>query len=179
MNHALFDADAVFKINGFGPPAPEHSSMGGWGFGVDLSLKFARKCAAFPIDRATVDRLNESVSSQIVARLFPPETVSFHRSTPTYRFRGESSLLTCVEVPGVNGCILYTDPDDLRDLDQAPPTFDGYEPALSYTTHNVDTIKQASALLSCWIRWVNGMAAGFAQERERQAREFLDANPAT
>lgn len=179
MNHSLFDAGAVFRITGFGPPAPEHSSMGGWGFGVDLSLAFARKCAAYRIDPVTVDRLNESVSSQIVARLFPPASVSFHRSIPTFRFRDDSSLLTSVEVPGVNGCMLYVSPDDLRDLDVAPPAFAGYEPALSYTTHNVDAIHQATALLACWVRWVNGMAATFAQEREREAREFLDANPAT
>lgn len=168
MNGFLFDAGAAYKIAGFGPPAPEHSSMGGWGFTVDLSLAFARKCHAVPMEKVTVDRVEGSVRDQIVARLFTPERLEFDRARPTFTFYDGTSLLQSVEVPGVNGCLLYVEPDSLRELAGVPDIMTApNEPALTYITHNVDTIAQAVALLSCWLRWVNGMAAHFSTEAAR------------
>lgn len=140
----------VYEITFFAPP-PE-KTLGGFGLEVEVDLDFANRARELKMDERTLQRFQEQGLTTI-NRFFRLNEDS--RVRPTFKFVDDSWLLHYVDVPG-NACGLGLDREG-RDFFYGRSTqiHSLRSDNARYESFNVDTVIQASCLLSLITYWAN------------------------
>lgn len=153
----------LYRIIGLSPPKWD-ISMGGWGFGIELDVDFARRALQAQLSQEKYEMLQEEGKRFIINCGWKPEAVSrnpfnFYDVNGEYKPQepNHSLLLHYCQVPG-NACGLSFDCMGIEKL------IKGAE-KIEYLTDNVDSINQSMALLSLWLRWFEFVNAGFLLKR--------------
>ena len=139
----MYPNKCFYVINGFLPPH-EGNVMGGYGFSIGLKVEFAKKCLNYKITNKNIENLN-NYGLERINRIFGHEDRKpfyFHDVDDEWTI-----LLRWVQVPG-NACDLGDgglEPKDILKMND--DDFIEFEP------HNVDSMKQAYALSSLWLKW--------------------------
>lgn len=156
---------AIYRIDGFFPPQ-ESGRLGGYGFSIGLDPVFSRKALETEISEQGFKNL-QKIGRGIVNRVgLAREDDKF--ILPPYNFfplagqepRGNhkvSCLLQSCTVPGT-ACTISVSWSDLSSLRENSTNF------LEYSPHNIDSLKQAYALLSIWIKWLDLIEAFLEKE---------------
>jgi len=142
----IYPNKCFYTISGFLPPYDTSSPLGGYGFSIGLNAKFAKKCIEFKVN----DYVNERVISDgknVHTRIF-----NYCHCNPYHFIIDEKNdnytgLLNFVTVSG-NACdlgICGSTIDDIMKMND--------NDLVEFHSHNVDSIKQAYALLSLWLFW--------------------------
>jgi hypothetical protein len=131
-----------YHITNFG------SGLGSEGFNVQLSGAAAKRLSETVLPG---DEYIKQFAYDIIDRCFKGR--SMYGSEPVVFYKLPDGRNTCLlkgcEVPGVNGCMLYADVNELDYIRKYG------EREISYGTHNVDTKEQAYTLLAIWLCWAN------------------------
>lgn len=143
----MIKKEFIYSIRGFSPPAKGDNNMGAWGFATKINGKVADELFK------TILSEEEYETIQKIGRLIIEGYKFDSKFIRPYDFVKNKDgkltfLLHCCDVPG-NACSL-----DLErvDLSQENPHI---KPWLEYIPHNVDTMPQAAALLSLWLKWAD------------------------
>ena len=123
--------------------------------GADLDYDFAVKARSTEMSEEIRNKFVE-IGNDITNKFF--DTKKIGRET-SYHFVKESWLLQYCTVPG-NACDFGLEHnaqhDFLEDFERTKQQQNLLRDfPISYTPHNVDTINQATCLLSLWLEWAN------------------------
>jgi len=139
----MYSQKCNYIISGYLPPS-ENSQMGGYGFSISLRVSFAKKCLLFKITDKQAQRMNK------ICKTIHKQIMNFEDRDPLffeYLDKEQTVLLNFATVLG-NACDLgICGFESNRILEMNDDDFIEYHP------HNVDSIKQAYALLSIWLQW--------------------------
>lgn len=120
--------------------------MGAWGFSIGLKASFAKKCITKKITQENVDNMTK-MGKQLVLLSFN-EDVGIR--DPHHFFddgKEYNMLLKWVTVPG-NACDLGNAGVTEKQIMEMKD-----DQLLEYHPHNVDTMRQATMLLSLFLQW--------------------------
>ena len=154
----------VYEVSGFFPYMDNGRLLsGGFGFSVFLDRDIARK--AFETELPEDCNLND-IGRQILVDCMRFSSYELDESfirEPYHFLKNDdgklTSLLHWVGVPG-DACDLGIDHEEIEDL-----KINDYKGWVEYHPHNVDTLSQASFLLSLFIYWANTMNMVLDDER--------------
>jgi len=137
-----------YKIDGFFPRL-DGTSYGKWNFSVGLRKEFAQRAFEREISQEVYERVNKETEI-ITRKIRVLGSMGSHYYEFTKNNRGNLTLLlkSC-NVPG-NATYISLEGIDLLEGLKIKDEYDKY---LIFNPHNIDTIVQAAALLSNWIRW--------------------------
>lgn len=136
-----------YEILGFSPR--NDLTLGGYGFSIYLDKELAKKAFEQELTEYGYKNLTEMATNIIIDVGLAKKDEIIH---PPYNFfPNKKNNLTCLlqfcDVPG-NACDLGASWDQIEDLKR-----DSYKNYIEYHPHNVDTSRQAYALLSIWLNW--------------------------
>jgi len=139
-----------YKVLGF---FPSENSLGQFGFSVRLDKDLALRALRKELPEAGHKNLQDMAGLMLTrAGLAKPDD-KFVK--PVYRFiempdKNLSCLIQSCQVPG-DACTLSADWSQIKGLRESPEYMNYFD----YNPHNVDSSKQAYALLSAWLIWAN------------------------
>jgi len=142
----IYPREANYVICGFSAPFKEHSPMGMWGFSIGLKASFAKKCLERKITQENVDNMT-NMGKELVARTFSDK---YGIRDPHHFFedgKEYNMLLKWVTVPG-NACDVGNAGVTMKQIMKMKD-----EDMLEYHPHNVDSMSQATVLLSLFLQW--------------------------
>ena len=147
-----------FKVIGFGPtddPRKDWIGIARWSFCIELEFQLAKKLFSKPLPESAGKSLHEIACRQHMnifqdwdheGGLFPRRQI--------FNFWSDRCLLTNVSVEPGNACGLDMEPGDFAAVERDSKSFwDGK--TVRYLPHNVDSQRQATALLAAWLTWYN------------------------
>jgi len=131
-----------------------------WGFSTTIDPEFAVMARETKMEEKRRLRFVEG-GYEIYKGFFPDLDDDILRMTVPYRFVEESWLLHGVEVFG-DACDLSLEEDGLESFfDEEFREKAKYLYRVGYGPHNVDSMNQASCLLSLFLNWANSARAMF------------------
>lgn len=144
----------MFRIEGFGPTwnLTEDGRMAVWSFTIELDYALAVRCHEQAMRPAALQRLHELGVAQHenVFQDWKPKNNLFPRRR-IFSFWDDRCLLTNLTVEPGNACGLDLDHGDYQSVQRRCVQ----HTPVRYLPHNVDSQRQATALLASWLLWYN------------------------
>jgi hypothetical protein len=130
----------MYRLNGFCPPSTPQ--LGGYGYSISLDRDFSKLAASvkIPADMTFFHRTLERMLSVVDMADCPARYIQFYNDT---------CLATNFTVAG-NACGLDIEWHELNDILKPESTYPRY---LEYWSHNIDSMRQAYALLMIFSHW--------------------------
>jgi hypothetical protein len=142
----MYPNETNYVIWGFSPPTKDQSPMGAWGFSIGLKASFAKKCIVKKITKENIDNMTK-MGKALVERSFEKDS-GIRDPHHFFEQNGEHNmLLKWITVPG-NACDLGNAGVNEKQIMEMTD-----DQMLEYHPHNVDTMRQATMLLSLFIQW--------------------------
>ena len=154
----------MYMIEGFSPSA--HMTAGGYGFNVLLRKDIV--LALFNKDYKEGERISNIAESHIDILFGENQLLRPHYHFMERKNGKISWLLQYCTVPG-NACdlgIAFADLNDTRLIDEVEYVI--------YSSHNVDGVKQAYALLSIWLTWFNTIKSAIRDDIKLQRHDLKE-----
>jgi hypothetical protein len=148
--------DFFYKVQDFYFPE-ERGVLGSWAFTSEIDPFVASEAFSLQISEVPYTRLIEMGERIVHNSGLVPSGMPFPK--PYQFMENEEGDLTCLlqyaEVSGVNSCSFGMDPNERRRILMPESRVS----PIVYSSHNVDSLPQAFALLSLWLNWANLLEA--------------------
>jgi hypothetical protein len=138
--------DCNYKIQGFSPTP--NKTIEKWNFAIGLNKDFARAVFERQLTKDSFERLNELAKRNL-------KNIGLNGPIGSHFFefeRSEKGLTFLLHSCNVPGNATYLSLEGIR-LPEGFKVENEYDKYLIFNPHNIDTIHQASALLSNWLIW--------------------------